>query len=314
MPAPESRTSIIAALVGNLLIAATKGVAAALSGSSAMLSESVHSLVDSGNEILLLYGQHRAAKPPDEQHPFGYGRELYFWCFVVALLIFAVGAGVSIYEGILHIRRPEPNTRPTLSYIVFGLAFLFEGASWWFGWRAFRQAKGKLAWWTAVRVSKDPTSFMVFFEDSAALIGIVIAAVGTFVSVELQKPWIDGVASILIGGVLAAVSVVLARESKALLIGERASPVLTESIEKMVAADPCVESVESITTSQLAPDKVFAALGLQFDDSLSVSDIEHLIARLEDRIRAEHPELFRIFVRPQPREPELSLDSGTPAR
>ncbi|GAO40385.1 putative cation transporter [Sphingomonas changbaiensis NBRC 104936] len=314
MPAPESRTSIIAALVGNLLIAATKGVAAALSGSSAMLSESVHSLVDSGNEILLLYGQHRAAKPPDEQHPFGYGRELYFWCFVVALLIFAVGAGVSIYEGILHIRHPEPNTRPTLSYIVFGLAFLFEGASWWFGWRAFRQAKGKLAWWTAVRVSKDPTSFMVFFEDSAALIGIVIAAVGTFVSVELQKPWIDGVASILIGGVLAAVSVVLARESKALLIGERASPVLTESIEKMVAADPCVESVESITTSQLAPDKVFAALGLQFDDSLSVSDIEHLIARLEDRIRAEHPELFRIFVRPQPREPELSLDSGTPTR
>ncbi|MBA2919015.1 cation diffusion facilitator family transporter [Sphingomonas sp. MAH-20] len=299
-----SRTSIIAALIGNLLIALTKGVAAALSGSSAMLSEAVHSLVDSGNEVLLLYGQHRAAKPPDEQHPFGYGRELYFWCFVVALLIFAVGAGVSIYEGVIHIRHPEPNTRPGLSYIVFALAFVFESASWWFGWRAFRQAKGTLRWWIAVKSSKDPTSFMVFFEDSAALAGIAIAAVGTYVSVTLGKPWIDGAASILIGCVLAAVAVVLARESKALLIGERASPVLTDSIKRMVAADPCVESVESITTSQLAPDKVFAALGLQFDDSLSVHDIEHLIARLEHQIRSRHPELFRIFVRPQPRVPE----------
>lgn len=307
-----SRISIIAALIGNLLIAATKGVAAALSGSSAMLSEAVHSLVDSGNEVLLLYGQHRAAKPPDEQHPFGYGRELYFWCFVVALLIFAVGAGVSIYEGVIHIRHPEPNTRPGLSYIVLGLSFVFETGSWWFGWRAFRQAKGSLRWWTAVKVSKDPTSFMVFFEDSAALIGIVIAAVGTYLSVTLHKPWIDGTASILIGGVLAAVAVVLARESKALLIGERASPVLTASIKDMVTADPCVVSVESITTSQLAPDKVFAALGLQFDDSLSVSDIEHLIARLEDRVRAEHPELFRIFVRPEPSTPEQSLDSKPP--
>jgi cation diffusion facilitator family transporter len=307
----ESRTSIIAALIGNLLIAITKGVAAALSGSSAMLSESVHSLVDSGNEVLLLYGQHRAARPPDEQHPFGYGRELYFWCFVVALLIFAVGAGVSIYEGVIHIRHPEPNTRPMLSYIVFALAFVFESASWWFGWRAFRSAKGKLQWWTAVKASKDPTSFMVFFEDSAALAGIVIAAAGTYISVTLGKPWIDGAASILIGGVLAAVAVVLARESKALLIGERASPVLTDSIKQLVAADPCVISVESIATSQLAPDKVFAALGLQFDDSLSVSDIEHLIARLEHCIQAEHPELFRIFVRPQPRRPENAALSGS---
>ena len=300
MPAPESRTSIIAALVGNLLIAATKGVAAALSGSSAMLSESVHSLVDSGNEILLLYGQHRAAKPPDEQHPFGYGRELYFWCFVVALLIFAVGAGVSIYEGILHIRRPEPNTRPTLSYIVFGLAFLFEGASWWFGWRAFRQAKGKLAWWTAVRVSKDPTSFMVFFEDSAALIGIVIAAVGTFVSVELQKPWIDGVASILIGGVLAAVSVVLARESKALLIGERASDELTDSLREATLHQQGVRDVEQVLTTQLSPDQVIATLSVEFDDKLDVPELEKLIGRIESELRRKHPDLFRVFVRPTP--------------
>lgn len=297
-----SRVAIIAALIGNLLIAATKGVAAALSGSSAMLSEAVHSLVDSGNEILLLYGQHRAAKPPDEKHPFGYGRELYFWCFVVALLIFAVGAGVSVYEGVLHIRSPEPNTRPTLSYIVLGLSFLFEGASWWFGWRAFRQAKGSLKWWTAIKVSKDPTSFMVFFEDSAALIGIVIAAVGTFVSVQLRAPWIDGLASILIGGVLAVVAVVLARESKALLIGERAAPELTASIKQIASADPSVHEVVSITTSQLAPDQVFAALGLRFDDALGVRDIERLIARLEERIQCEHPELFRIFVRPQARE------------
>lgn len=302
MAGSSSRTAIIAALIGNLLIAVTKGIAAALSGSSAMLSEAVHSVVDSGNEVLLLYGQRRAAKPPDELHPFGYGRELYFWCFVVALLIFAVGAGVSIYEGIIHIRAPEPITRPGLNFIVLGLSFIFEGGSWWFGWRSFREAKGPLGWWKAVRVSKDPTSFMVFFEDSAALIGIMIAAAATAVSVQLRAPWIDGLGSILIGAVLAGVAVVLARESKALLIGERASPILTASIRQIVSADPCVKEVVSITTSQLAPDKVFAALGLQFDENLRVRDVQQLIARLEERIRGEHSELFRVFVRPQSRD------------
>src|SRR5690348_12217837 len=174
----SSRTAVIAALAGNLLIALTKGIAAALSGSSAMLSEAVHSAVDCGNEILLLYGQHRAAKPPDRLHPLGYGREIYFWSFVVALLVFALGAGVSIYEGIQHIRSPEPMDRPLVNYAVYAFSALFEGISWYFGWSAFQRVRGDKALFAAVHASKDPPSFMVLFEDSAALVGLVIAKIG----------------------------------------------------------------------------------------------------------------------------------------
>ena len=298
-----SRTAIIAALVGNLLIAVTKGVAAAVTGSSAMLSEAVHSLVDSGNEVLLLYGQHRAARPPDQRHPFGYGRELYFWCFVVALLIFAVGAGVSIYEGVIHIRHPEPISKPWINFVVLGLAFLFEGGSWWFAWKSFREAQGALSFWGAFKASKDPTTFMVLFEDSAALLGIMIAAMGTWLSLHFRAPWIDGTASILIGLVLAAVAVLLARESKALLIGERAAPELSQSIRQAVEAEPCVLQVVDITTSQLAPDQVIATLGIDIVDDLRVPEVEQLILRIEQGIRARHPELFRVFIRPQPGEP-----------
>src|SRR6478672_6346048 len=219
----SSRTAVIAALIGNVLIAVTKGVAAALSGSSAMLSEAVHSMVDSGNEVLLLYGQHRAGKPPDRKHPLGYGREIYFWSFVVALLIFALGAGVSTYEGILHIQHPEPIGDPTINYAVYAAAAVFEGISWWFGWSAFQRTRGAKAIMAAVHASKDPASFMVLFEDSAALIGIGIAAVATALSEYFKAPWIDGMGSILIGLVLAIVAALLARESKALLIGERAA-------------------------------------------------------------------------------------------
>ena len=182
MAETSSRTAIIAALIGNLLIAATKGVAAAISGSSAMLSESVHSMVDTGNEVLLLYGQHQAKKPPDKSHPLGYGREIYFWSFVVALLIFALGAGVSMYEGVVHIRHPEPMTNPLINFIVYAASFVFEGVSWWFGWSAFQRVRGDRPIFAAVEASKDPPSFMVLFEDSAALIGIALAAVGTFAS------------------------------------------------------------------------------------------------------------------------------------
>ncbi|MEO8141773.1 MAG: cation diffusion facilitator family transporter, partial [Sphingomicrobium sp.] len=223
----NNKTAIYAALIGNLAIAATKGVAATITGSSAMLSEAVHSAVDTGNALLLLYGLKRAAKPPDQRHPFGYGRELYFWCFVVALLVFALGAGISIWEGVRHLRDPEPITRPWVNYVVLGLAFLFESGSWYFGWKAFAASRGRGSFWSSVTDSKDPTTFMILFEDSAALLGIVIAAIGTFLSVQLGDPRIDGAASILIGVVLALVAVVLGRESKELLIGERASPELS---------------------------------------------------------------------------------------
>lgn len=293
-----SRTAIIAALIGNLLIAVTKGVAALFTGSSAMTSEAVHSLVDTGNEILLLYGQHRAAKPPDEIHPFGYGRELYFWCFVVALLIFAVGAGVSAYEGVIHIRHPEPIKQVWINFLVLGVAFVFEGISWWFGWKTFSRARKSRPIWTAVVASKDPTSFMVLFEDSAALIGIVIAAIATFLSWKLKLPWIDGTGSILIGVVLAIVSVLLARESKELLIGERASPRLTEDLRNTVLADPCVLDVVDITTTQMAPDQVIASISIEIEQSLTVAEVEKLIRRIEQGMHRRFPQLFRIFVRP----------------
>jgi cation diffusion facilitator family transporter len=298
-----SRTAIIAALIGNLLIAITKGIAALFTGSSAMTSEAVHSLVDTGNEILLLYGQHRAAKPPDEEHPFGYGRELYFWCFVVALLIFAVGAGVSVYEGIIHIRHPEPIEQVWINFVVLGLAFVFEGVSWWFGWETFARVRKSRPIWATVVASKDPTSFIVLFEDSAALIGIAIAAIATYLSWTLGLPWIDGMGSILIGVVLALVSVLLARESKELLIGERASPRLTDDLRKTVEADPCVLAVVDITTTQMAPDQVIAALSVEIDQSLRVPQVESLIRRIERGMHARFPQLFRIFIRPvSPRE------------
>jgi cation diffusion facilitator family transporter len=188
----SSRTAIIAALIGNLAIAVVKGIAAAMTGSSSMLSEAVHSLVDTGNEVLLLYGQHRAAKPPDDLHPFGHGRELYFWSFVVALLIFALGAGVSIYEGMLHIASPEPIERAWINFTVLGLAFVFESISWWFGWKAFNVDRKGRGIWSTFKASKDPTTFMVLFEDSAALVGIVVAALATGLSLWLETPWLDG--------------------------------------------------------------------------------------------------------------------------
>ena len=294
----SSRTAVIAALVGNLLIAVTKGVAAAISGSSAMLSELVHSVVDSGNEILLLYGQHRAGKPPDRLHPLGYGREIYFWSFVVALLIFALGAGVSIYEGVLHIRHPEPMSDPTVNYAVYAASALFEGISWWFGWSAFKRVSGNQNVFAAIEASKDPPSFMVLFEDSAALIGLAIAACATALSVHFREPWIDGAGSVLIGLVLAAVAVLLARESKALLIGEGASPRLGNSIRQIALDQRGVRGVESILTTQLSPDQVIATLSVEFDDSLRVPQVEKLIGHMEHELRKEHPELFRVFVRP----------------
>jgi cation diffusion facilitator family transporter len=296
-----SKTAIIAALLGNLLIAATKGVAAAISGSSSMLSESVHSLVDTGNEVLLLYGLKRAAKPPDKVHPYGYGRELYFWSFIVALLIFAVGAGVSAYEGVVHIRHPEEMSRVWLNFVVLGLAAMFEGVSWWFGWKAFSRVRRSRPIWDAFVASKDPTTFMVLFEDTAALAGILIAGVATFLAWQLRLPWIDGAGSILIGIVLAVVAVLLARESKELLIGERASPELSRAVRETASEDPCVREVVDITTSQLGPDQVIATIAVEIDEKLSVPEVEEMIDRIERAIRSRFPQLFRIFIRPMSR-------------
>jgi cation diffusion facilitator family transporter len=292
---------VYAALAGNLLVAVTKAGAAAWTGSSSMLSEAIHSFVDTGNELLLLYGMRRAARRADPEHPFGYGRELYFWSFIVALLVFALGAGVSIYQGIAHVLSPESIRDPFVNYIVLALAFLFEGGSWLVSVRQFRAVKGDLGYYTAFRKSKDPPSFMVLFEDSAALIGIVLAAVGTFASTRLALPLADGFASIAIGVVLAATSVLLARESMSLLIGERASRALSDSILQIAAAQPSVARANGVLTAQLGPDQILAALSLEFADDMRATAIEDAVVDIESNVRAKHPGVVSLFVKPQTR-------------
>ncbi|MBB5697478.1 cation diffusion facilitator family transporter [Sphingomonas yantingensis] len=300
---------LFGALAANLGIAVAKFVAAGITGSSSMLTEGVHSVVDSGNQVLLLYGQKRAKRPADAAHPFGYGRELYFWSFVVAILIFAVGAGVSIYEGYLHIIEPEPLTDPLVNYIVLGIAFALEGGSCWIALREFNEARGDAGWWEAIRESKDPPGFIVLFEDSAALIGLVVAAFGVWISHAVGDPRIDGYASIVIGLILAAVAVVLARESKGLLIGERADPAVIERVRQLLDRRPEIVAVNHIRTIHTGPDTVFVAISADFDDELTMGDAEPLIEAIEAELRAALPQLSSIYIRPERRD-DAVLGSG----
>jgi cation diffusion facilitator family transporter len=293
---------IYAALAANLGIAVAKFVAAAISGSSSMLTEGVHSLVDTGNQGLLLYGQHRAKRAPDRDHPFGYGRELYFWAFIVAILIFGLGAGVSVYEGWKHIESPEPLRDPLINYIVLAIAFALEGTSWWIAMREFAKSKTDCSWWTAIKESKDPSGFIVLFEDSAALAGLVVAGAGVWASHHWGDPRIDGWASIVIGVILAAVAGLLARESKGLLIGERANPEMIAKIRALLEAEPCITHVNHVRTIHTAPDKVFVAVSADFSDSLAMGEAESLIERLEHQLKAQEPKLSSIYIRPEKRE------------
>lgn len=287
------------ALAGNVAVAVVKLIAAAVTGSAAMFSEAVHSIVDCGNEGLLLYGYHRAARRPDLVHPFGYGRELYFWSFIVALLLFGLGAGVSIYQGIAHVLAPRPIESAAVSYVVLGFSFLFEGSSWIVAWRSVKRARAELAFWTAFRRSKDPPTFMVLFEDSAALIGILIAIVGIFAATALDMPVLDGAASILIGLVLAVTAILLAIESKSLLIGERATPALVEAICAVAEQETGVVHAKSALTAQLSPDQAVVALSIEFERDLRTEDIERCVASIESAVRASHPDVVALFVKPE---------------
>ncbi|MGS0997232.1 cation diffusion facilitator family transporter [Rhodanobacter sp. UC4451_H18] len=300
--ASASHKVVYVALGGNLMIAIAKFVAAGLSGSSAMLSEGVHSLVDTVNEVLLLYGLHRAGKPPDRSHPFGYGRELYFWSFIVALLVLAAGAGVSFYEGVMHIREPEAIKRPWINYAVLGVSFLFEGTSWLVALREFRARKGKLGYFEAFRLSKDPSTFTVLLEDSAALLGLLIALAGVVGAQAFDEPALDGVASLGISGVLASFALLLARETKGLLIGEPAHPRVSGSILAIAAADPGVHAANGVLTVQMGPNQVVATLSAEFEDALTTPQIEACINRIEAQAKTIHPELLSLFIKPQTAE------------
>ncbi len=294
-----SKKVIYAALAGNLLIALTKFVAAFFTGSSAMLSEGVHSLVDTGNGGLLLYGLHRAARPPDKTHPLGHGRELYFWSFIVALLVFALGAGVSFYEGVIHIMAPEPVENPKVNYIVLALSMLFEGSSWWVALKEFRSTKGKLGWLEAVRLSKDPSVYTVLFEDSAALLGLLIAFAGILAADIFEMPELDGIASLGIAAILAATAIFLARESKGLLMGEPASPQVQAKIMEIVQNDPAVQRANGVLTVHIGPTEIVAGLSIEFEDHLTAPEIESCIERLETELQRELPEITSLFVKPQ---------------
>jgi cation diffusion facilitator family transporter len=295
----SSNVVIYAALAGNLLVAITKFIAALWTGSSAMTSEGVHSLVDTANQGLLLYGKHRAARPPDNYHPLGYGRELYFWSFIVALLIFSTGAGVSFYEGITHILEPNAITSPEVNYVVLGLSAVFEGASWFVAYREFNNERGDTDLLDAVTRSKDPTTFTVLFEDSAAIAGIAIAFAGTLLGEQLDMPVLDGAASIGIGLVLAATAMFLARESKGLLIGEPARERVRRSLQAIAADELGVARAFNLLTVHLGPRQIVVAFDIEFADWLSVSDIEHAVRTLEARIKERHPEVIAVFIKPR---------------
>jgi cation diffusion facilitator family transporter len=312
--APASRLVVHAALAGNLLVAVTKFAAAWWTGSSAMLSEAIHSTVDTADQVVLLYGLGRAERPPDALHPLGYGRELYFWSFIVALLMFTLGAGVTAYEGVEHILNPHPIDNAPVAYIVLGCAFLFEGASWCYALRAFRRAKGELGFFEAAQRSKDPPAFIVLFEDSAALIGLAIAFVGTLLAQWLDMPVVDGVASLGIAAVLGATALMLARESKGLLIGEPAGSALRQAVMRTANSIDGIEQAQIVFTVHMAPDQVVVALSLEFRDSMTTPDIEAAIDALEAAIQAQHPEVIAVFVKPEDKAGSIVLPGRFPGR
>lgn len=294
----KTRQTIYAAIAGNFLVAITKFGAAFWTGSSAMLSEGIHSIVDTGNQVLLLYGEHRADRPADSLHPFGHGREIYFWSFVVALLLFSGGAGLSIYEGINHILSPIPPRDSYVNYIVLGLAFVFEGVSWWIALKNFQPMMKGRGYWEAIRRSKDPPSFIVLLEDTAALIGLAIAFAGTSLAAYSELAILDGIASIAIGLVLASVSIILARECKSLLMGEPASSAFIAALREAAAAEATIKHLIEVWTVHIGPDRIVATLKIELKPGASATRIAETVKRLEEKTKAAFEGEVVIFIKP----------------
>jgi len=294
--ATGSKKVIIAALIGNALIAITKFFAAVMTGSSAMLSEGIHSLVDTGNQILLLHGIKQSTKPADENFPFGHGKEIYFWSFIVAILIFALGGGISIYEGIQHLLHPSVMKNPMINYIVLGLAMLFEGAAWAFALREFSRAKGKWGYIEAVQRAKDPSVFVVLFEDSAAMLGLLVAFVGVALTQYTGFLYFDGIASVIIGLILIGTAIWLAYETKGLLIGESANPHVVKGIRMILQTSPIIDQVNEVLTMHMGPDFILANLSVDFKNSITADEVERTIAALDQAIKQQYPQVKRIFI------------------
>ncbi|MDX2495261.1 MAG: cation diffusion facilitator family transporter [Desulfuromusa sp.] len=294
--ASGSKKVIFAALIGNALIAITKFTAASITGSSAMLSEAIHSLVDTGNQVLLLYGMKRANKPADKNFPFGHGKEIYFWSFVVAILIFALGGGISVYEGIHHLLNPQPAKSPLINYLVLSLAIIFEGVAWLFALREFNRTKGNNGYLDAINQTKDPSVLVVLFEDSAAMLGLLVAFIGIGLTQLTGNPYFDGSASILIGFILIGTAIWLARETKGLLIGESAEPQIVQGIHEIVKENAIIEAVNEILTMHMGPDFILVTLSADFVDSASADAVEVQIAALDLQIKSRFPRVKRVFI------------------
>ncbi|WP_259780630.1 cation diffusion facilitator family transporter [Aestuariispira ectoiniformans] len=294
-----SKKVVFAAIGANAVIAAAKFTAAVVTGSAAMFSEAIHSTVDTGNQLLLLLGLYKAAKPADREHPFGYSKELYFWSFVVALLIFAVGAGVSIYEGIHKIIAPHAVENPLVNFVVLGIAAVVEGGAWLLALKEFNRTRGRYTIPQAVRRTKDPAVLAVLLEDSAAILGLVIAFGGVAGSYFLNMPVLDGVASVGIGLLLAAIAVVLAVETKALLIGEAASPEVVAAIRKLADQHAHVAEVNEILTMHLGPEDILVNLSLDFRNDIPAGMVESTVTELERQVKETMPQVRRIFIEVQ---------------
>ncbi|MGJ7582300.1 cation diffusion facilitator family transporter [Variovorax sp. RHLX14] len=292
----ESKIAIYGAIGANVAIAATKFTVAGITGSSAMLSEGVHSAVDTFNGVLLLVGVKLSQRPATAEHPFGHGKELYFWSLMVAVLIFGLGGGVSFYEGIQHIRNPEPMTDPTWNYIVLGAAMLFEGISFGIALKQFRGESRGRPFWNALHSSKDPTTYTVLAEDSAALVGLIVAAIGIYLSHELDIPELDGAASVVIGLLLAGVAVLLVRESRGLLIGEGIRPETAREIRRIATAQPNVHDVGQILSMYIGPEEVLVTLDLHFEDGTRTDDAAAAMTLIQKEVREKFPTIKRLFI------------------
>ncbi|MDZ7714885.1 MAG: cation diffusion facilitator family transporter [Balneolaceae bacterium] len=298
--ASGSKKVILAALIGNGLISITKFFASFITGSSAMLSEGIHSLVDTGNQILLLFGLKQAKKPADKYHPYGHGKEVYFWSFVVAIMIFGVGAGISIYEGIHSVMDPHVIKSPMTNYIVLGLAMIFEAFAWYFAWKEFSKIKGKRGYFEAVKKEKDPTTFVVLFEDSAAMLGLVVAFVGIWIAQVTGNPIFDGVASIIIGIILAVTAGWLAYETKGLLIGESAEHEIVDDIKILSSSVQSIVKVNETLTMHMGPNFILVNISVDFKDSMGATQIESDISALTKKIKEKYPRVKKVFVEAEP--------------
>lgn len=294
--ASGSKKVIYAALIANAVIAVVKFIAAAITGSSAMFSEGIHTTVDTGNQLMLLLGIKKAAKPADKLHPFGYGKEVYFWSFIVAIMVFAIGAGISIYEGIHSVMDPHPVENVLVSYIVLGSAMVITGIAWYFAWKEFKQVKGDRGSFEAVQKEKNPTTFVVLFEDSAALLGLAVAIIGIGLSQWTNMPVFDGIASIVIGLILGTTATWLAYETKGLLIGESADPQLLQEIEETISSFEGIKTINETLTLHMGPNFILLNISVDFQDDISSQTIEDTTEKLTRKIKSNFPLIKRIFI------------------